>query len=51
MPSCFLGYTDHSAWWRAMRVYFRGRGVTNDNKIESLCYRWAAQKGYRLPNT
>lgn len=42
-------YPNHSALFRALRVHFRKRGVTNERKIDALVWRWIRQKGHRLP--
>lgn len=47
--NCYRIRPNRSEFFRKLREYFRGRGITSDRKIEKLVWRWVRRKGYRLP--
>jgi len=49
IDTCYCNKPDRSEFFRKLREYFRGRGVTSERKVEKLVWRWVRRKGYRLP--
>lgn len=42
-------YPNHSALFRQIRAHYRARGVTSEQKLSDLVFRWVRTKGYRPP--